>query len=144
DADTPEMVVPGPPAPGYGQKPRNRITQPPPPDHWFDGAHREGPGCKARPDPRNNRHPRQVITDSCSGTSIATPSPLKKESRMSHSPSLRQLAWFLAFGLGLTLAAQARADATLGRYPTLHGDSVVFEAHGNLWQVSRNGGKAER
>jgi tricorn protease len=30
------------------------------------------------------------------------------------------------------------------RFPTLHGDSVVFEAHGNLWRVSRAGGLAGR
>ncbi len=41
-------------------------------------------------------------------------------------------------------AAPAFADATLMRYPTLHGDTVVFEAHGNLWQVNRNGGTAQR
>ena len=30
------------------------------------------------------------------------------------------------------------------RFPTLHGDSIVFEAHGNLWRVNRSGGVAER
>jgi tricorn protease len=30
------------------------------------------------------------------------------------------------------------------RFPTLHGGSVVFEAHGNLWRVSREGGSASR
>ena len=32
----------------------------------------------------------------------------------------------------------------LVRFPTLHGDTVVFEAHGNLWQVNRAGGTAAR
>jgi tricorn protease len=36
------------------------------------------------------------------------------------------------------------AERTLMRFPTLHGDAVVFEAHGNLWRVSRTGGAATR
>jgi tricorn protease len=40
----------------------------------------------------------------------------------------------------------ARADDlhALMRTPAIHGDSVVFVSHGNLWQVSRSGGKADR
>ena len=30
------------------------------------------------------------------------------------------------------------------RFPTLHGDSIVFEAGGNLWKVARTGGLATR
>ena len=41
-------------------------------------------------------------------------------------------------------AGTVRANDTLMRFPTLHGDSVVFEAHGNLWEVTRNGGTARR
>lgn len=63
---------------------------------------------------------------------------------MSRSSYIRQLAWALALASGISLTAPAQADATLARYPTLHGDAVVFEAHGNLWQVSRNGGTAVR
>ena len=63
---------------------------------------------------------------------------------MSRSLSLRKLAWAATLGLGVTLAARAHADQTLARFPTLHGDTVVFEAHGNLWEVSRNGGTASR
>jgi tricorn protease len=33
---------------------------------------------------------------------------------------------------------------TLMRFPTLHGDTVVFVAHDNLWSVARSGGKAFR
>lgn len=33
---------------------------------------------------------------------------------------------------------------TFMRYPNLHGDTVVFVAHGNLWEVSRKGGAARR
>jgi tricorn protease len=40
--------------------------------------------------------------------------------------------------------APAANDATLARYPTLHGDRIVFEAHGNLWEVARGGGAATR
>jgi tricorn protease len=52
--------------------------------------------------------------------------------------------------LGLVLAVlafTARAEApghTLMRYPTLHGSTVVFVAHDNLWSVSRTGGVASR
>jgi tricorn protease len=49
----------------------------------------------------------------------------------------------LAAGLGL-VQAQAADARTLMRFPTLHGNTIVFEAHGNLWQVSRNGGTATR
>lgn len=62
------------------------------------------------------------------------------------SPPLRRLASYAAavlFGLAALGTAQA-GDSTLARYPTLHGDSVVFEAHGNLWKVSRSGGTAQR
>lgn len=41
-------------------------------------------------------------------------------------------------------AARADGDATLMRFPTLHGGQIVFEAHGNLWQVDDNGGTARR
>ncbi|MGH8280395.1 MAG: S41 family peptidase, partial [Gammaproteobacteria bacterium] len=44
----------------------------------------------------------------------------------------------------LLVAFAAHASNTLMRYPTLHGDSVVFEAHGNLWEVNRAGGTAHR
>ncbi len=45
-----------------------------------------------------------------------------------------------------TAAAQAQTTDghTLMRFPTLHGDNIVFEAHGNLWEVSRSGGTASR
>jgi len=38
----------------------------------------------------------------------------------------------------------AKAQATLGRFPTLHGQQVVFVAGGNLWEVDRGGGTAWR
>jgi len=56
--------------------------------------------------------------------------------------------WRAATLLLSLFAAAAPAEAgdgqTLVRFPTLHGDNVVFEAHGNLWEVSRNGGVASR
>ncbi|MGE5625009.1 MAG: S41 family peptidase [Bacillota bacterium] len=58
-------------------------------------------------------------------------------------PSPRGLALALAAAL-LGLASTAQAGETFTRFPTLHGDSVVFEAHGNLWKVPRNGGTAMR
>ncbi|HJS90306.1 MAG TPA: PDZ domain-containing protein [Steroidobacteraceae bacterium] len=45
------------------------------------------------------------------------------------------------------VAANAQAqpsDHTLMRYPTLHGDTIVFVAHDNLWSVPRSGGVASR
>ena len=51
----------------------------------------------------------------------------------------------LLLALVALLAVPARAsDQTLMRFPTLHGGTVVFEAHGNLWEVSRSGGVASR
>ncbi len=49
-----------------------------------------------------------------------------------------------ALALLALVAGTAQAGDTLMRYPTLHGDSVVFEAHGNLWEVNRAGGTARR
>ncbi len=36
------------------------------------------------------------------------------------------------------------AGRTLMRYPSQHGNAIVFEAHGNLWAVDRQGGIARR
>jgi len=47
--------------------------------------------------------------------------------------------------LGTVAAAQAQqSDRVLMRYPTLHGDTIVFAAHDNLWSVPRTGGVASR
>jgi len=56
---------------------------------------------------------------------------------------LSLLTFTLVAGLG---AARARAagDQTLMRFPTMHGDRIVFVAHGNLWEVARAGGVARR
>jgi len=35
-------------------------------------------------------------------------------------------------------------DQTLMRFPTLHGNTIVFAAHDNLWAVARSGGTAAR
>ena len=50
----------------------------------------------------------------------------------------------LATSLLFAGGARAQAGHTLMRYPTQHGDSVAFEAHGNLWVVDRKGGVARR
>jgi tricorn protease len=47
----------------------------------------------------------------------------------------------LASGAGAPIFASSRA---LTRYPTLHGDTIAFEAAGNLWSVARQGGTARR
>ncbi|MGH8312164.1 MAG: S41 family peptidase [Gammaproteobacteria bacterium] len=56
----------------------------------------------------------------------------------------RNVWLFPAFAFLALAASGARASNTLMRYPTLHGDSVVFEAHGNLWEMNRAGGIAHR
>ena len=43
-----------------------------------------------------------------------------------------------------TAAGAAPAGRTLMRYPTLHGGTIVFVAHDNLWSVPRSGGTASR
>jgi len=54
------------------------------------------------------------------------------------------------FGLGVLvsgLLGSALAQTPVPvfmRYPTIHGESVVFEACGNLWLVNRKGGTAQR
>ena len=55
---------------------------------------------------------------------------------------MRRLA-VAAFLLGAPFA-QADDLHALMRYPTLHGSRIVFVAHGNLWQVDRQGGAASR
>jgi tricorn protease len=57
----------------------------------------------------------------------------------------RHPAWSLGLVLGLACLAQsAQAGEAFARFPSLHGDSIVFEAHGNLWKVDRKGGTAQR
>jgi tricorn protease len=43
-----------------------------------------------------------------------------------------------------TMAIAEGPDQTLMRFPTLHGNTIVFAAHDNLWAVARNGGTAAR
>ncbi|NKF21174.1 S41 family peptidase [Solimonas marina] len=54
------------------------------------------------------------------------------------------LAGLMLTALSFVRPAAADDDATLMRFPTLHGQQLVFEAHGNLWQVDRTGGVARR
>ncbi len=67
---------------------------------------------------------------------------------MSRRPSfrlsrvLRLTAIALAFGL--PPVPVMAAPQALTRFPTLHGDTIVFEAGGNLWRVPRTGGVAQR
>ncbi|HEY5048701.1 MAG TPA: PDZ domain-containing protein [Rhizomicrobium sp.] len=55
----------------------------------------------------------------------------------------RRAAILAALFCGLGQTADAH-DWTFMRFPTLHGGRIVFEAHGNLWQISRWGGTASR
>jgi tricorn protease len=59
--------------------------------------------------------------------------------------SMLSIAGLLLFGFN-NPAAQGQVSRTneLCRYPTLHGNEIVFEANGNLWRVNRSGGVAER
>jgi len=45
--------------------------------------------------------------------------------------------------LGMPLAAAA-AQRALMRFPTLHGNTIVFSSGGSLWRVDRKGGVAQR
>jgi tricorn protease len=59
----------------------------------------------------------------------------------------RTIALFSASVAVLSVLAAAPAwadDAALIRFPTIHGDKIVFEAHGTLWSVDRAGGTASR
>ncbi len=53
---------------------------------------------------------------------------------------------FMLFGTipFLANAANQGNESLLCRFPTLHNNKIVFEAAGNLWSVSRNGGIASR
>ena len=53
---------------------------------------------------------------------------------------------FMLFGMmpSVTFAGNTGKDALLCRFPTLHNNTIVFEAAGNLWKVNRNGGVATR
>ncbi len=47
-------------------------------------------------------------------------------------------------GISANLSAQTNNQKTLCRYPTLHGNTIVFESGGSLWKVDKNGGTANR
>jgi tricorn protease len=56
----------------------------------------------------------------------------------------RHRPWWIIMALCIASPSLADEAATLMRFPTLHGDNIVFEAHGNLWRVNRTGGTAVR
>jgi tricorn protease len=59
---------------------------------------------------------------------------------------MREITFVLGLACGVAaLAARAESSGhTLMRYPTLHGNTIVFVAHDNLWSVPRTGGAASR
>jgi len=66
---------------------------------------------------------------------------------MKRSYNFLALLLILLFGGTPMLASAANGgnnDALLCRFPTLHNNNIVFEASGNLWRVSREGGVATR
>ncbi len=56
--------------------------------------------------------------------------------------------WADALALGIALLAMplsaGAAQHALMRFPTLHGNTIVFSAAGSLWRVDRKGGTAQR
>ena len=50
----------------------------------------------------------------------------------------------ILFGLFFVLSLAAETNRGYYRYPSIHGDHVLFTAEGDLWQVSVNGGPARR
>jgi tricorn protease len=65
--------------------------------------------------------------------------------RMMTSHGVRcRLGLFALLGACAAAAQAQQSDHTLMRYPTLHGDTIVFVAHDNLWSVPRTGGVASR
>ncbi len=59
--------------------------------------------------------------------------------------TLRAVLLLAGTALATLPLAPARADSgALPRYPQAHGDSIVFVANGNLWQVARRGGVAHK
>ena len=68
--------------------------------------------------------------------------------RGSNRPGGLGCTWLLVLAIALTgwaWTGPARAsENALTRFPTLHGNEIVFESGGNLWKVSREGGVAQR
>ncbi len=61
--------------------------------------------------------------------------------------SFTLLTFLFLSGISFTSASTDQSNTGtnyLCRYPTLHGNEIVFESGGNLWRVSRSGGTAQR
>ncbi|HET7564215.1 MAG TPA: PDZ domain-containing protein, partial [Gemmatimonadaceae bacterium] len=75
--------------------------------------------------------------------------PLRSRVRRASSSHRLALALpfaFAAIASALTLAPALAAQGVMGyyRYPTIHGNEIVFSAEGDLWGVSTSGGVAHR
>ena len=54
------------------------------------------------------------------------------------------LSFLITSNIGISRAQSPPEQQLLCRFPTLHDNTIVFEAAGNLWKVDRTGGVAQR
>ena len=93
------------------------------------------------PDPGSAETTKTIVSlEATAITEAVVPKRLPNRS-LTCTPRLLTLTILM---LGAAASSLAEGGDTLMRFPTLHGDNVVFEAHGNLWRVNRSGGVAER
>jgi tricorn protease len=63
---------------------------------------------------------------------------------VAHPAGLRSIILLLALAAGLLTSAAVPQGQGYHRFPTIHGDTVVFTAEGDLWKVGIAGGVAQR
>src|SRR5262249_45117520 len=106
---------------------------------------------KVRPGPRHCGHrvgsgrpwfrPVRLLSHANYAKHIRTPNILSIicEAPMRMSAAVSALVSFLA-----SLPSPAQDEARLLRFPTIHGDAIVFSHAGNLYSVAASGGLARR